>query len=86
MTMRYEPKTQADLLKALGILPDGMLVEAETGTGISAKNVGELRRNAWPSGGLIVETPREPDRPESVVKITRSTEGAAKGANTPAAI
>jgi hypothetical protein len=67
--VRLTPKTKDSLLTALRGLPDEMKVEADD-TGISAKTVGELRRSAWP-GGLVVVTPQEPSRPESVVKISR---------------
>jgi hypothetical protein len=68
--VRYTPETKDGLLKALEDLPEEMLVEADSDTGISAKNVGELRSNAW-SGGLVVVTPREPGRPESTARISR---------------
>jgi len=69
--MRYVPRNLGDLHSVLNRrLPDEMPVEASEETGISAKSVGELRRlSSWPRG-LVVETPRDPGRPESIVKIS----------------
>ena len=69
--MRYVPRNLGDLHSALNRrLPDEMPVEASEETGISAKSVGELRRlSSWPPG-LVVETPHDPIRPESIVKIS----------------
>ena len=70
--MRFAPNNLGDLHTILHRhLPDEMPVEASTETGISAKSVGELRRlSSWPSR-LLVETPRDPGHPESIVKISR---------------
>jgi hypothetical protein len=69
--MRYLPRNLGDLHSVLNRrLSDEMSVEASEETGISAKSVGELRRlSSWPRG-LVVETPRDPSRPESIVKIS----------------
>jgi hypothetical protein len=42
--MRYKLKNTAALHLALGGLPDRMRVDADAGTGVSARTVGELRR------------------------------------------
>jgi hypothetical protein len=69
--MRLTPENKDHLLKAVETLRGEMPVEADKDTGISATTVEALRRlDRWP-GGLLVETPREPNRPESVVKISR---------------
>jgi hypothetical protein len=72
--MRYVPRSLGDLHSVLNRrLPDEMPVDASEETGISAKSVGELRRlSSWP-GGLVVETPSDPSRPESIVKISMAS-------------
>jgi hypothetical protein len=69
--MRYVPRNLGDLHSVLNRrLPDEMPVDASGETGISAKPVGELRRlSSWPAA-LVVETPHDPGRPESIVKIS----------------
>jgi hypothetical protein len=69
--MRNVPRNLGDLHSVLNRrLSDEMPVEASEETGISAKSVGELRRlSSWP-GRLVVETPSDPSRPESIVKIS----------------
>ena len=64
---RYKCKSIAALDIALGGLPAKMQVEADVGTGVSAKTVGELRRVTTWSENLVVTTPQERD-PDSAVK------------------
>ena len=64
---RFQPVTKDDLLKLVE-KSDRMKVEADSDAGICAKTVDELRRCDW--SRLVVGIPREPDRPESVVKIS----------------
>src|SRR5262249_11137037 len=55
---RYKCKNIAALDIALGGLPAKMRVEADVGTGVSAKTVGELRKGTtWPEN-LVITTPR----------------------------
>jgi hypothetical protein len=69
--MRYKARNIAALGVILDGLPDKMLVEADRGTGVSARTVGELRKlTAW-SGDLAVTTPRERD-PKSAVKVSKA--------------
>jgi len=72
--MRYVPRNLGDLHSVLHrLLRDEMPVEASEETGITAKSVGDLRRlSSWP-GGLVVETPLHPGRPESIVKISMAS-------------
>jgi hypothetical protein len=49
-----------------------MQVEADAGTGVSAKTVGELRRVTTWSENLVITTPQERD-PESAVKISKAS-------------
>jgi hypothetical protein len=70
--MRYRPKSIAALHIALGGLPAGMRVEADAGTGVSAKTVGELRKVTTWSENLVVTTPQE-RHPESAVKISKAS-------------
>src|SRR5262249_10252186 len=58
---RYKCKSIAALDIALGGLPAKMQVEADVGTGVSAKTVGELRRVTTWSENLVVTTPQERD-------------------------
>jgi hypothetical protein len=51
-------------------LSDDMKVEADQGTGLAEKTVGELRaRTTWPRGLVVITPPRE-EYPEAVVKIS----------------
>jgi hypothetical protein len=69
--MRYVPRNLGDLHSVLNRrLSDEMPVEASEETGISARSVGELRRLSFWSGGLVVETPNDPSRPESKVQVS----------------
>ncbi len=55
--MRYKVKNIAALNLALGGLPDQMRVHADSGIGVSARTVGELRKaTTWPEN-LTVTTP-----------------------------
>jgi hypothetical protein len=57
---------------ALGGLPGTMRVEADPGSGVSAKTVGELRRAmAWPENAVIT-VPQE-RYPKSVVKVSKAS-------------
>ena len=69
---RYKCKSVAALDIALGGLPAKMQVEADTGTGVSAKTVGELRKVTTWSENLVITTPQE-RRPESAVKISKAS-------------
>src|SRR6516165_1948200 len=69
---RYKCKSIAALDIALGGLPAKMQVEADVGTGVSAKTVGELRRVTTWSENLVVTTPQERD-PDSAVKISKAS-------------
>ena len=63
--MRYKPKNTAALHLALGGLPDRMQVDADDGTGVSARTVGELRKaTTWPEN-LAITTPL--DRHHAVI-------------------
>jgi hypothetical protein len=69
---RYKCKSIAALHLALGGLPAKMRVEADVGTGVSAKTVGELRKvTAWPDN-LVITTPQE-RHPESAVKVSKAS-------------
>jgi hypothetical protein len=72
--MRYLPRNLGELHTVPHrLLRDEMLVEASEETGITAKSVGDLRRlSSWP-GGLVVDTPLHPDRPEGIVKISMAS-------------
>ena len=71
-TPRYKCKSVAALDIALGGSPAKMQVEADVGTGVSAKTVGELRKvTAW-SENLVITTPQE-RLPESAVKISKAS-------------
>jgi hypothetical protein len=69
---RYKCKNIAALGIALSGLPAKMRVEADAGTGVSAKTVGELRKVTTWSENLVITTPRE-HHPESTVKISKAT-------------
>jgi hypothetical protein len=49
-----------------------MRVEADVGTGVSAKTVGELRKVTTWSESLVITTPQERHR-ESAVKISKAS-------------
>ena len=69
---RYKCKSVAALDIALGGLPAKMQVEADVGTGVSAKTVGQLRKvTAW-SENLVITTPQE-RHAESAVKISKAS-------------
>jgi hypothetical protein len=68
--MRYKAKSIAALQLTLGSLPDKMRVEVESGIGVSAKTVGDLRKvTAWPAN-LAITTPSDGD-PESSIRVSR---------------
>jgi hypothetical protein len=67
---RYKCKSIAALDIALSGLPAKMRVEADAGTGVSAKTVGELRKMTTWSENLVITTPQE-RHPESVVKVSK---------------
>jgi len=69
---RYKCKSIAALDIALGGLPAKMQVEADAGTGVSAKTVGELRKVTTWSENLVITTPQERHR-ESAVKISKAS-------------
>ncbi len=59
--MRYKPKSVPALHIALGGLPEKMRVEAEPGTHLPAKTVGQLRKlDAWPDN-LVLSVPEQHD-------------------------
>ena len=70
--MRYKAKNVDALHIALGGMPDKVRVEVESGIGVSAKTVGELRKvTAWPEN-LSITTPPELDA-ESTVKVSKAS-------------
>ena len=69
---RYKCKNTAALDIALSGLPAKMRVEADAGTGVSAKTVGELRKVTTGSESLVITTPQERHR-ESAVKISKAS-------------
>jgi len=69
---RYKCKNTAALDIALSGLPAKMRVEADAGTGVSAKTVGELRKVTTWSESLVIITPQERHR-ESAVKISKAS-------------
>jgi hypothetical protein len=69
---RYKCKNIAALDIALSGLPAKMRVEADVGTGVSAKTVGELRKMTTWSENLVITTPQE-RRPETTVKISKAS-------------
>ena len=71
---RYKCTNTAALDIALSGLPAKMRVEADAGTGVSAKTVGELRKVTTWSENLVITTPLEV-HPESTVKISKATSG-----------
>ena len=69
--MRYKAKNVAALQTLLGGWPDRMQVEVDPDIGVSAKNVGELRKvTAWPEN-LAITTPTAPDR-RSTLKVSKA--------------
>jgi hypothetical protein len=56
---RYKCKNTAALDIALSGLPAKMRVEADAGTVVSAKTVGELRKVTTWSESLVITTPQE---------------------------
>jgi hypothetical protein len=69
---RYKCKSIAALDIALGGLPAKMRVEADVGTSVSAKTVGELRKLMTWSENLVITTPQE-GHPDGAVKITKAS-------------
>jgi len=69
---RYKCKSIAALDIALSGLPAEMWVEADVGTGVAAKTVGQLRKMATWSENLVITTPQE-RHPQSTVKISKAT-------------
>jgi hypothetical protein len=67
---RYKCKSIAALALALGGLPAKMRVEADVGTGVSAKTVGDLRNVTTWSENLVITTPQE-RHAESTVKVSK---------------
>ena len=65
-------KNTAALDIALSGLPAKMRVEADVGTGVSAKTVGELRKVTTWSENLVITTPQERHR-EGAVKISKAS-------------
>jgi hypothetical protein len=68
---RYKCKSIVALHIALGGLPAKMQVEADVGTGVSAKTVGELRKVTTWSENLAITIPPE-RHSESAVKISKA--------------
>jgi hypothetical protein len=69
---RYKCNNIAALDIALSGLPAKMRVEADVGTGVSAKTVGELRKMVTWSENLVITTPQE-RHPEGAVKISKAS-------------
>src|SRR5258708_34934299 len=69
---QYKCKSIVALDIALGGLPAKMRVEADVGSGVSAKTVGELRKVTTWSENLVIITPQE-RHPESAVKISKAS-------------
>jgi hypothetical protein len=70
--MQYKCKNVAALHIVLGGLPAKMRVEVDSGIGISAKTVGELRKvTAWPEN-LAIATPQYRE-PESAVRLSKAS-------------
>jgi hypothetical protein len=69
---RYKCKNIAALDIAISGFPAKMRVEADIGTGVSAKTVGELRKMTTWSENLVITTPQE-RHPESAVKISKAS-------------
>jgi hypothetical protein len=57
--MRYKPKCISALQIALGGLPEKMRVEADAGTPLTARTVGQLRKlDTWPEN-LVLTVPEQ---------------------------
>jgi hypothetical protein len=57
--MRYKPRSIPALQIALGGLPEKMRVEADAGTPLRCKTVGQLRKlDAWPEN-LVLTVPEQ---------------------------
>jgi hypothetical protein len=69
---RYKCKNIAALDIALSGLPAKKRVEADVGTDVSAKTIGELRKMTTWSENLMITTPQE-RHPESAVKISKAS-------------
>lgn len=70
--MRYKAKSVAALQMLLNDLPDRMRVDVDTGIGVSAKTVGELRKvTAWPEN-LAITIPME-HGPEDIIKVSKAS-------------
>jgi hypothetical protein len=69
---RYKCKSIVALDIALSGLPARMRVEADAGTGVSAKTVGGLRKVTTWSENLVITTPEE-RRPEGAVKVSKAS-------------
>jgi hypothetical protein len=69
---RYKCKNITALDIALSGLPAKMCIEADAGTGVSAKTVGELRKVTTWSENLVITTPQE-RHPKSTVKISKAS-------------
>src|SRR5262249_49365672 len=67
---RYKCKSIAALDIALGGLPAKMQVEADVGTGVSAKTGGELRRETA-SSEILGQTIRKDRHPKGAEKISK---------------
>jgi hypothetical protein len=68
---RYKCKSIAALDIALGGWPAKMRVEADVGTGVSAKTVGELRKVTTWSQNLVITTPQD-RHPESALMVSKA--------------
>ena len=70
--MQYKPKSSAALHIALGGLPAQMRVKVDTGIGVTAKTVSDLRKvTAWPEN-LAITTPQD-RHADSFVRVTKAT-------------
>lgn len=70
--MHYKAKSVAALRTLLGGWPGRMRVEVDSGIGVSAKTVGELRKvTVWPDN-LAITTPPERRR-ESSIKVSKAS-------------
>jgi hypothetical protein len=69
---RYKCKGIAALDIALGGWPAKMRVEADVGTGVPVKTVGELRKVTTWSENLVITTPQE-RHPESAIKVSKAS-------------
>jgi hypothetical protein len=70
---RYSVNTFDDIQKLLLSYRDNMRVEIETGVGVTAKTVAELRAlTTWPDG-LVLNIHTDLDPRFSVVKVERAS-------------